>query len=159
MQRRTFLGWIGAGAAVGALGGSIAPRASTSFTSAAPTIDAAFTSVVGRPLAAGYRVDAVSPIEHGVVTLWLARDGVREAVRVFRRSSMGAPGLARTAWLDLRLMNGADGASSTREGIGLAVMTLAARLRRVESVELARALVTHDAHRAIHGGYAPASPT
>lgn len=176
MRRRTFFGLVGAGAvgaalpvggmAMGGMAGA-APGASarTEGRARLPNLDFLFAPLVGRPLTAGFRVLSVSGVERGSATVTLARaDGARAQVQVFRRSPMST-GLATTRLLDLRLMNGGDGDRATHEGAGLAVMSLAARLRRIEAAAVRggpspeqrvalRALYTHEQRNALHGGFA-----
>jgi hypothetical protein len=141
MRRRTFFGMVGAGAAAAAVPGAL--RAGTSTTGAAtprdearasgPNLDFLLGPLVGRTLTGGLRVAAASAITQGAVTLTLrGRDGREAVVQAFRRSASSA-GIATTRWLDLRWMNGADGELATPEAGGLAVMSLASRIRRIES--------------------------
>ncbi len=171
MQRRTFFGFVGAGAAAAALPvweathPSIAERARPRVDAGRSTsLDFLFAPIIGRPIALGYRVESVSEVELGSARVTLVTaDGSRAILQVFRRSPVSA-GLATTRLLDLRWMNGADGVEATQEHAGLAVLGLAARLRRVEAAALdsglsraqrtaLRALQTHEQRFASHGGF------
>ncbi|MFO0684533.1 MAG: hypothetical protein U0234_20935 [Sandaracinus sp.] len=168
MQRRTFFGLVGAGAATAAMWSGahvsgIADRA-RSGDARSTSLEFLFAPLVGRPLSLGYRLESVSEVELGSARVTLVgADGARAIVQVFRRSQVSS-GLASTRLLDLRWMNGADGAAQTHEQAGLAVMGLAARLRRVETAALEaglsrpqrtalRALQTHEQRLATHGGF------
>lgn len=172
MQRRTFFGVVGAGAAsvalpIGALG-SRTGSAAAGARSALPNLDFLFAPLVGRTLPGGFRVATVSDLDRGSATVTLTRqDGARAQVQVFRRSPASA-GLATSRLLDLRWMNGGDGDRVTNEAAGVAVMALAARLGRIEASTLRgglsreqrvalRSLFTHEQRTAIHGGFADAS--
>ena len=167
MRRRTFFGVVGTSAAVAALPGfAFAARTgalSEASAAAAPSIDFLLMPLVGRSLAAGFRVESVSPIDRGAVTITLVQGDARALVQVFRRSA-ASNGLATTRLFDLRWMNGADGEHATPEAGGVAVMTLASRIRRLESAMLRgglsgsqrtalRGLSTHAARNALHGGF------
>jgi hypothetical protein len=156
MRRRTFFGMVGAGAAAAALPGALTGGTSergasiaSSTRTEAPNIDFLLAPLVGRSLSGGFRVGTISPIDRGAVTVTLVRtgDGARAVVQVFRRSSR-SEGLATTRWLDLRWMNGADGEEATPEAGGVAVMTLASRIRRVEAAS-ARAGVSREQRAAL----------
>ncbi len=170
MRRRTFFGIVGAGAVSAALPLPLLASAGPTGGQRAegrghlPSLDFLFAPLIGRPLPGGFRVLAVSDVQRGSATVTLARqDGARAVVQVFRRSPLSA-GLATTRLLDLRWMNGGDGDRITQEAGGVAVMSLAARVRRVESAALRggvspdqrvalRALFTHEQRNAVHGGY------
>lgn len=171
MQRRTFFGLVGAGAATAALpvlgsarAQSIAERARPTDGGRSTSLEFLFAPIVGRPLSLGYRVESVSEVELGSARVTLvSADGSRAIVQLFRRSPVSS-GLASTRLFDLRWMNGADGSTETHEPPGLAVMSLAARLRRVETIALdagltrpqrtaLRALQTHEQRVATHGGF------
>ncbi len=174
MQRRTFFGIVGAGAVaalpVSALvRPSLSPRGhSERAVSRVPSLDFLLAPLLGRSLAGGFRVASVSDIERGSVTITLARhDGARSLVQVFRRSPVST-GLATTRLLDLRWMNGGNGDRATHEAGGVAVMTLASRLRRIEAATLRaglmaeqraslRSLHTHEQRTTFHGGFEGAS--
>lgn len=173
MRRRTFFGIVGAGAASLALPMSSlasAPSRSTLARTAAPALDFLFAPLVGRPLPGGFRVASVSDVDRGSVAVTLVRaDGARAVVQVFRRSQVSS-GLATTRLLDLRWMNGGDGDVVTHEAAGLAVMQLAARLRRIEAAATRggvspeqrvalRALSTHEQRVARHGGFRVVAPS
>lgn len=171
MRRRTFFGVVGAGAASAALplsGGLGRGRGDARGAELArtrgPSLDFLLAPLAGRPLSGGFRVESVSAIERGSVAVTLVRqDGTRAYVQVFRRSPVSS-GLGTTRLLDLRWMNGGDGAVATHEGAGLAVMSLAARVRRIEAAVLReglsqpdraqlRALHTHEQRTARYGGF------
>ena len=142
MRRRTFFGVVGTSAAVAALPGfalaartGAASSASAEGAPSAASIDFLLMPLVGRSLAGGFRVESVSPIDRGAVTITLVRDGARALVQVFRRSA-ASNGLATTRLFDLRWMNGANGEHATPEAGGVAVMTLASRIRRLEAAML-----------------------
>lgn len=172
MRRRTFFGIVGAGAAVAALplAGSVA-RADAGggpigrpASAARGNVEWLLGGLVGHALPGGFRVASVSEIDRGAVTITLASgSGTLAHVQVFRRSPLST-GLATTRLLDLRLMNGADGAHDTHEGAGVAVMTLASRIRRIEQSVLSsglaadqraslRGLTTHEQRLFLHGGF------
>lgn len=165
MQRRTFFGWVGAGVAAAATIGIPAATGTVRAVGSAPVISesaAALESLLGaliaRPVGAGYRVSAVSAIDRGAFTVMLSRGEQTAVVRVFRRSATSR-GLAQSAIFDLRLMNGADGGVGTNEHVGVAVMTLASRLSRLERTDLRgharaarRLLSSHDEYLHVHGG-------
>ena len=182
MRRRTFFGIVGAGAATAVVPISLAARPSGRGQSAAgrslgdrtavarsASLDFLLGALVGRPLPGGYRVSSVSDVAQGAVTITLTqRDGSSALVQAFRRSPLSS-GLATTRLLDLRLMNGADGELTTHEGAGVAVMTLASRIRRVEDTTCrggigrdqraaVRALSTHEHRNLVHGGFAFSGP-
>ena len=172
MRRRTFFGIVGAGAASLALpvsGLASSARAQT-IRSRAPSLDFLFAPLVGRPLSGGFRVGSVSDVDRGSVSVTLLRaDGAQATVQVFRRSPLSS-GLATTRLLDLRWMNGGDGGRVTHEAAGVAVMQLAARLRRIEAAAMRggvssehrvalRALYTHEQRHARHGGFRVAPET
>ena len=79
-------------------------------------------------------------------------------VQVFRRGSR-EQAVATTGLLELRVMNGASGAEPTHEGLGVAVMTMAARIRQSERDvstrdarrSAVRALSTHERRISAHG--------
>lgn len=170
MQRRTFFGWVGAGLAAATVGVPVRAEAATqvapqpsALSEEAATLEGLLGRLTTRPVGAGYRVSSVSRVERGAVTLLLSRGAETALVRVFRRSATSS-GLASSRLFDLRLMNGADGVEGTHEHVGVAVMTLAARLARLERGDLqslARAarvaLATHDEYLRVHGGSNPTS--
>ena len=166
MQRRTFLQAVGVGAAAGLVSPvAIADRAAVSASSE----QAAPRSIVGDlaaspDLGQGWRVAEVSPVQHGAITVSLVGAAGEVDVQLFRRSRVSA-GLVQTHLLDLRVMNGADGATPTQEGLGLAVMSLATRIRGHERAALRgglcpehraalRSLRTHERRLSELGGYA-----
>ncbi len=169
MQRRTFFRFVGVGALAAAIPGVGAPAPGAPKVRPR-SIEAAglallFGGIAGRGLTGGYRVARVSELDGGAVTIELTHtDGSVAHVQAFRRSPLSR-GLATTGLLDLRLMNGADGGErSTREELGVAVLTLASHLRRVESAALRsrlgadrraslRGLYTHERRFAMHGGF------
>ena len=175
MRRRTFFGMVGAGAAAAALPGMMPSSTTTPAreSARAPSVegenlDFLLAPLAGRSLSGGVRVASISAIDRGAVTITLrARDGAESVVQVFRRS-LASEGIAATRWLDLRWMNGADGERSTPETGGLAVMALAARIRRLENAAARsglsasqraslRRLETLDGRNAMHGAYAPST--
>lgn len=162
MQRRTFVGWMGAAGAAAVVGlPSLAASERRTETAATPheaTLTGLFESLVSRPLGFGFRVEAVAPLAERALAVTLRRGEERWTVRVCRRSATSS-GLATTRLLDLRLLNGADGAHDTDEHVGVAVMTLAARAARLERADLAgyaraahATLSTHDEHVSRCGG-------
>jgi hypothetical protein len=177
MRRRTFFGMVGAGAAAVALPGVLPSTGRSESATAPPTaradgpsLDFLLAPVAGRALSGGFRVAAIAPIDRGAATITLrARDGAEHVVQAFRRSPLAqSEGIASTRWLDLRWMNGADGAHTTPEAGGLAVMSLASRIRRIENAAARagltpeqraslRALQTIDRRNAVHGAYDVAS--
>jgi hypothetical protein len=165
---------VGVGAAIASLPawmGLARARSTAAMKGAARPIEPAgldwiVAGIAGQGLTGGYRVANVSPIRDGAVTLALEHtDGSAAQVQIFRRSPLSR-GLATTNFLDLRLMNDAAGAETTHEGLGVAVLTLAAHLRRVEAQGLRsgsgldaarraslRSLHTHERHYAMYGGF------
>lgn len=176
MRRRTFFGIVGAGAAgaaiapmAGIVGHARAESTTTVRGRSVSSLDFLLAPLVGRPLPSGFRVSSVSEIDRGSAQITLTRqDGATLLVQAFRRSVQSS-GLATTRLLDLRWMNGGDGDRVTHEAGGLAVMNLAARIRRIESASLRAglspsqraslaALHTHERRTAIHGGFSVAEP-
>jgi hypothetical protein len=164
MRRRTFFGLVGAGAvgaAVMPLSG-VATRARPVAGARVATLDFLLAPLVGRPLPGGFRVSSIGAVERGSARIGLThQDGTEVAVQVFRRSPRSS-GLATTRLLDLRWMNGGDGARATHETAGLAVMNLAARIRRIEGAIVGLspaqraslgALYTHEHRSVVHGGF------
>jgi hypothetical protein len=133
----------------------------------APSLDFVLAPLLGRSLPGGFRVSALSDVDRGSVGITLTRqDGAQAVVQVFRRSPLSS-GLATTRLLDLRWMNGGDGAQVTNEAAGVAVMNLAARVRRIEASVLReglsaqhraslRTLSTHEQRTARYGGFVTA---
>jgi len=178
MRRRTFFGLLGASAVGAALPIAGAPMSNSSMPGRgartrapredAPSLDFLLAPLAGRPLPGGFRVASVSDVERGAAEVVLVRqDGARAIVHVFRRSLVSS-GLATTRLLDLRWMNGGDGEHLTHEAAGLAVMHLASRIRRIETVALRvglsprqraslASLLTHERRSAAHGGFRVAS--
>jgi hypothetical protein len=170
MRRRTFFRFVGVGAAVAALPvwatDASAPRAPRRSSDVA-SLDWLFAGILGRGLTGGHRVASVSDVDRGAITITLVHtDGSIAPVHVFRRSPLSR-GLATTNLLDLRLMNGADGGErATHEELGVAVLTLAAHIRRIETAALRagaglgerraslRRLSSHEQRYALHGGFA-----
>jgi hypothetical protein len=176
MRRRTFFGIVGAGAVGAAVlpgmlpGVGLSARARTETARAAvPTLDFLLAPLAGRSLPGGFRVANVSDIDRGSAQITLTRqDGAQVRVQVFRRS-LRSTGLATTRLLDLRWMNGGDGEHVTQETAGLAIMNVAARLRRIEASAVRgglsapqraalASLYTHERRTAIHGGFASSTP-
>lgn len=171
MRRRTFFGLVGAGAATAAfpLSGLLRSGVPERPRSDAPrgraqSLDFLLAPLLGRSLPGGFRVSSMSDVDRGSVAITLTRqDGAHAAVQVFRRSPLSS-GLATTRLLDLRWMNGGDGEQVTNEAAGIAVMSLAARVRRIEASVLRgglsaqhraslRLLSTHEQRTARYGGF------
>lgn len=168
MQRRMFLRAVGVGAASTAVSWSVGSRALENGSRAAHGADRVLLAPIeaGLALPHGWRVVEVRGIEAGAIPIRLAHeDGTAALVGAFRRGPRSR-GIAQTALLDLRVMNDAHGHRPTNEGLGLAVMTLAARIRRAERAMMRRgataeqraalsALRTHEQRLANLGCLAP----
>ena len=155
MRRRTFLHDAGVGAAallvpVGTRAQARSGRSITSTGSAlAETGPRDLVSVSpGTSLGHGWRLAEIAPVADGLIPVTLVHhDGAVARVMAFRRSPLSS-GVAQTRYLDLRIMNGGDGGEPTHEGLGLAVLALAARIRAAEPASLGRA--HRAALRALH---------
>ena len=109
-------------------------------------------SAVGR----GWVVESLSPVERGAAVLQLAHHG-GEIARVHVCAHSGAPrGLASTVLFDLVLMDGGQGDLRTPEGLGRALLGVAARIRRNEvlgesDLDSVARMLTHGERKELFG--------
>lgn len=109
-------------------------------------------STIGR----GWTVEALSRVERGAAVLELRHRGGEQA-RVHLCAHAGAPkGLASTVLFDLVLMDGGQGDQPTPEGLGRALLGVAARIRHNEmsgqtDLESISRMLTHAERVALYG--------
>ncbi len=132
LARRQFLSALGVGAAVGLTSTEALAVATGSERGDAPWWLLA-PLAVGDSVGLGWRIGALSAVQHGAAVLELIHGFRGQIARVHICAHLGEPrGVVHTQAFDLILMDGGDGDRRTDEKMGRVLKTLARRMQKNE---------------------------
>lgn len=153
--RRDWIATTGLTAVAGALGTGTLSRSRARADAPAPSpvaapVDAAWALApldAGSPLVDGWSFAGMDPVTDGRAAIHMRHaSGATAVVHLCRRNPAHERGLASTRHFDLVLMNGAQGDTTTPEGVGRATLALARRIAANEPGASSAALEAFSTH-------------